>query len=609
VQRFVFLVLLSGSCCAQTYLNLGFEGGSGLHPVSWAWNTSAFDIQEDSTVAYQGRQSLRIRNTVPSPFASRAAQLFPVADAAGKHVRFSGFIKTEGVAAKGPGIYWTVTSDSGRNSLSQDDTSKLAPAGTNDWTRFVIDRDVSSTATGITFGCLLNGVGTAWFDGLQVEIDGKPYPQGPDALGRPPTQAEQDWILRHSIPVTGLIPLPVSTGVGQGADLMAATPPSSRRAFADLPALKQLIGDAHVIGMGEGTHGTHEFFQMKHQMLEFLASEVGVTIFAMEANMPEAYRINDYVLTGRGDPRELLKGMHFWTWNTKEVLDMILWMRQYNASGRGPLQFTGFDLQYAEMAMDNVRTFVSSADPAYLSQLDPIYKQVEDAQNVNGSYGGYPLVQVQNAVAAAHQVVQYLDGNRAVYSKKFAAADIEWAVQNARVVEQATYGRTGDPNFRDSAMAVNAEWILRQSPPGSKIMLWAHNGHIMRKELAMGSYLAANHGHDYLPVGQILHDGQYNARVDDGKSLVPPVKLNDADPSEPGSIEYALHSMGIPRFILDLRIASSGDPASAWLLGGVQLRSIGAFAPGGFSVKWDLTQYFDVMIFFEHTHGSVLLPL
>src|ERR1043165_3174981 len=115
--------------------------------------------------------------------------------------------------------------------------------------------------------------------------------------------------------------------------------------FADMQPLKKIIGNARIVSLGEATHGTREFFQLKHRILEFLASEMGFTIFSIEANMPEAYRLNDYVLNGTGDPAKLLKGMYFWTWDTQEVLEMIHWMREFNKSGKGRVQFTGFDMQ------------------------------------------------------------------------------------------------------------------------------------------------------------------------------------------------------------------------------------------------------------------------
>src|SRR5205809_413454 len=145
--------------------------------------------------------------------------------------------------------------------------------------------------------------------------------------------------------------------------------PEAGHGFADMQALRRVVGDARIVSLGEATHGSREFFQLKHRMLEFLASEMGFTIFSIEANMPEAYRLNDYVLKGTGDPAQLLKGMYFWTWDTEEVLDMIRWMRAFNASGRGRVQFTGFDMQTHTVALDIVQQFVRRYDTEYVATV------------------------------------------------------------------------------------------------------------------------------------------------------------------------------------------------------------------------------------------------
>lgn len=143
------------------------------------------------------------------------------------------------------------------------------------------------------------------------------------------------------------------------------TTPEAGHGFADMQPLKKIIGNARIVALGEATHGTREFFQIKHRMLEFLATEMGFSIFSIEANMPEAYRLDDYVLTGKGDTKQLLKGMYFWTWDTQEVLDMILWMREFDKSGKGRVEFTGFDMQTPNVALDIVRDFVATTDPDY----------------------------------------------------------------------------------------------------------------------------------------------------------------------------------------------------------------------------------------------------
>jgi erythromycin esterase-like protein len=175
------------------------------------------------------------------------------------------------------------------------------------------------------------------------------------------------WIRTHATPLT-------TVEAGHG--------------FVDMQPLKQAVGDARIVALGEATHGTREFFQLKHRMIEFLASQKGFTIFSIEANMPEAYRLNDFVLTGKGDPRELLKGMYFWTWNTQEVLELILWMREFNKSGKGHIEFTGFDMQTATVSMDIVRTFVQQHDAPYLETVNRTYQGVARAQRPgNGGRG------------------------------------------------------------------------------------------------------------------------------------------------------------------------------------------------------------------------------
>jgi erythromycin esterase-like protein len=149
--------------------------------------------------------------------------------------------------------------------------------------------------------------------------------------------------------------------------------------FADLQPLESVIGNARIVSLGEATHGSREFFQLKHRLLEFLATDMGFTIFSIEANMPEAYRLNDYVLHGTDDPAQLLRGMYFWTWDTEEVLDMIRWMRAFNQSGKGRVEFTGFDMQTPVVAQDIVHTFVAKYDAPYLSTFDPASALVRTA--------------------------------------------------------------------------------------------------------------------------------------------------------------------------------------------------------------------------------------
>jgi erythromycin esterase-like protein len=152
--------------------------------------------------------------------------------------------------------------------------------------------------------------------------------------------------------------------------------------FDDLEQLKDVIGDARVVSLGESTHGSREIFQMKHRLVEYLASELGFTIFSIEANMPEAYRLNDYVLRGEGDVNRLIGGMYFWTWNTHEVKDMVEWMRRFNQAGGRRIEFTGFDMQTPDVAMDEVRRFLAKADAEQLATAESAYARAKQQQQV-----------------------------------------------------------------------------------------------------------------------------------------------------------------------------------------------------------------------------------
>lgn len=100
--------------------------------------------------------------------------------------------------------------------------------------------------------------------------------------------------------------------------------------FTDLQPLKRLFEDARIVGLGEATHGTREFFQLKHRLLEFLVMEMGFTGLAIEASYAACQPINDYVLHSKADRAAVLTGQHYVVWDTEEFSAMLDWIRTYN---------------------------------------------------------------------------------------------------------------------------------------------------------------------------------------------------------------------------------------------------------------------------------------
>ena len=103
--------------------------------------------------------------------------------------------------------------------------------------------------------------------------------------------------------------------------------------LGDLRPVGRMVKDARVVGLGEATHGSHEFFAMKHRVFRYLVEEKGFRSFALEGSWSSGLRLNDYVLHGKGDPRRIMReefqDIYSW-WNNTDYLNLLTWMRSYN---------------------------------------------------------------------------------------------------------------------------------------------------------------------------------------------------------------------------------------------------------------------------------------
>ena len=151
--------------------------------------------------------------------------------------------------------------------------------------------------------------------------------------------------------------------------------------FDDLAALDQIIGDARIVALGEATHGTAEFFRMKHRLFEYLVEKKGFTVFAFEANWPVVEIADRYVKTGEGSAAAALKEIGFWVWATEEVRDLIDWMRAYNSvPGRTKLlSFTGFDMQNPGAA---AKCVIDAFDRLGASEAETIRRLYDGAKDM-----------------------------------------------------------------------------------------------------------------------------------------------------------------------------------------------------------------------------------
>src|SRR5262245_44477534 len=323
----------------------------------------------------------------------------------------------------------------------------------------------------------------------------------PSSRSLPPPRdpvAVVTWVQQHSIPF----------------DTDDPTAPS-----ADLQPFKAMVGPARVVALGEDTHGTAEFFRMKHRLLRLLVEEMGFTDFAIEASFPDTEPINEYVLFGRGAAREVLAGQGFWTWRTEEVLAMVEWMREYNRVHGPVLSFRGFDMQRPLPSMDAVVRYLEGVDPASAARASALYAPYRPygERQTAIAYAAAPAslkTQVRANVAGVASLLAAQEARYVASSSPRAFAD---ASHHARIVVQAeaVYAvEGGDSQARDASMAENAQWLLDQVGPRARLVLWAHNDHVRKdggESGTMGDALDRRFGAQMRVVGFAFGQGACTA--------------------------------------------------------------------------------------------------
>ena len=383
-----------------------------------------------------------------------------------------------------------------------------------------------------------------------------------------------------------------------------------------LEFLREVVGDARIVALGENTHGTRDFFEMKARILRFLVEEMDFDTFAIEATWPEARRLDRYVRTGEGDPRELLSGLYFWTWNTESVLEMIEWMRSHNEAG-GDLGFHGVDMQSPGMALHLVREYIRSVDPEsealMAERLDCLGRFANDHRGRRSSPGYRDQTDDYRTECGASMEAarRHLTEKQAEY--ELAGGEDAFAVtlRALRVAVQYHLGVTGEQS-RDESMAENTIWLSDRIGPDGRMVLWAHNFHVSTWESWQGHYQREAFGDDMVVLGFTHEYGRLTAfRARESGGCAGPLQEFDLDDPVPDSYEAYLAGASAPEFVLDLRNLER-EPGNEWLFESRLFRASGACysedLPERFWGRRSIMDGFDGIIHFETTRPTTVLP-
>lgn len=403
----------------------------------------------------------------------------------------------------------------------------------------------------------------------------------------------------------------------------------------DLAPLAHIVGNASLVALGEASHGGHEFFVMKHRLLRFLVEHLGFTLFAMEMSWMQAEAINDYVLTGIGEGRTLLRKNGYGIWNTEEVLELIEWIRTYNTdpAHTRKLHFAGFDSVVPSAAgLEQIVQYFQVVDPPCSAQIAEHYQHLSTI-----SYRNLPERSIrQHYLEGAEQVCDLLQEHADAYIARSSSATYDATLQAARVVRQAVMRiRYGESELdlqseeyravgqeRDHFMAENVQWLFEHAEAGTKMVLWAHNWHIgtwgeMRiagtNEVYpftwMGMDLRQRYENAYLTLGFSFFEGSHQAVLIDTQGKIPALerRVHLIGPAHPESYPAELHQAG-SLYLLDLRHLPAGE-AGSWLTGPHPFRDFGAehIEDGGYHTL-SLPAWFDVLLHIESISPTHLLP-
>lgn len=343
--------------------------------------------------------------------------------------------------------------------------------------------------------------------------------------------------------------------------------------------LIDLIGDARFVLLGEASHGTHEFYQERARLTERLIVEKGFGGVAVEADWPDAYRVNRYV---RGesddqDAEEALAGFKrfpTWMWRNTDVVDFVGWLRDYNdtrpAAGRAG--FYGLDLYSLFSSIDAVIRYLDRVDPEAARRARSRYGCFDHFEQDSQAYG-YAATSGLAESCEGEVVAQLVElrqaaARHAARDGRTAEDEFFFAEQNARLIANAEAyyrsmfrGRTTSWNLRDRHMVDTLDDLARhlgrrQSP--ARLVVWAHNSHLgdaratemgQHGELNVGQLMRERHAHDSVLVGFTTYEGTVTAATEwDGAA-----ERKHVRPALPGSVERMFHDAGVPRFFLDLR--------------------------------------------------------
>jgi erythromycin esterase len=392
-------------------------------------------------------------------------------------------------------------------------------------------------------------------------------------------RAAGEWNLRESVLIATHLATP-TTGPEEARPVAAEL----RQRAVPLPdgiaALGAAAANARIVALGSATYGTREFADLNIRAIRDLVEHRGFAVVAIGANWAEARAIDDYIRTGEGSPTAAIERLNAWPWETAELLDLVRWMRDWNAApGRHPsLRFAGFDVQPSPAADRLVLDYLKQYAPDQEGPAALTYSEIRDPER---------------AVSGAAAVARMLD----VKHRELVAASSDALWRDARQAAAIAWQSRRGPAYRPEAMAGTVEWLAAEAFPAARIVLWTHNANVA----SMGTFLRRRYGPQFYSVGYAFRGGEVRAVENNA------LAVHAVAPSPEGTGDAVLAAAAIPEFFLDLRRLPAASPLARWLAEPHLFHQIGVFWSEPLVPQAPASLY-DALIFVTESHPTSPLP-
>lgn len=385
--------------------------------------------------------------------------------------------------------------------------------------------------------------------------------------------------------------------------------------FADLEPIAQAIGKARVVQLGEPSHNAGTCFAAKVRLIKFLHQRLGFDVVVWESGIYDVGLVEAGLRAGEDPPAAAQRGiLRNWS-GSEECRPLFVYAQQSQATKR-PMAMAGFDstltAPFSNLATDlrafarlptrqPLQTDSTTAVEELIESFDALTRYIEGHNALNDTLlkaSGDARKEAfdrweretGSALRPNRAMLDRFTAARARFAELLRASEREFGQLSSprqaglmrRIVESLAarganlYQRFGvdappeadgglaEQNLRDACNADNLRWLIEQGYPGRKLVIWAHNAHVMnayyeapnwktiRLDAAAntmkphGVFLAEWLGRDLYTIGFTAYAGE-----DGWKGL----GNTPIAPASAGSIEGQLQKLGHPYAFLDLRRA------------------------------------------------------